>query len=640
MSEISQQPSIAQDLIDRALVQFGYDEFRPGQAEAVETLLHRGRLLLVAPTGGGKSLIYQLPATLLEGTTIVVSPLIALMHDQVRGLTERGVSATFLASTLDPEEMRSRMRRIADGAFQLVYVAPERLAFGGFRSLLRELKCPLIAIDEAHCISEWGHDFRPEYMQIGDVLSLVPNARVLACTATATPVVRDEILVRLGLDADTPQLLRGFARPNLILRAREVETAAQARRHVDKVLFEALGGPGRGEGAAIVYAPTRKRTEKEAERVRSLGFRADAYHAGLAPDVRKRVLSEFSSGALEVVVATNAFGMGIDRGDVRAVVHLAPPSSIESYYQEVGRAGRDGAPAFGLLIASHADYALRRRLLENSVDGRAPVPRVVEHKWQMFLELLRLVQGDECRHDTILRYFGDEAETLAGCGRCDICTASQPRANLELDAAELIVRQALSAVARVRGNFGMMAAVRLLRGESDPRFARSGLDQTRTFGLLSKHPKRFVLDLLRRCVTAGFVTFSGDEHPLVALTTEGVAVMRGDSRAEMAVPAEVAPEPLDEGARKNPAATPAFALDPDAERIFNALRVHRLSLAQEQSVPPYVVASDRSLRELAMLRPKRLDELLMAHGIGQGKVERYGEQWLEVIAEEVSLTSD
>src|SRR5262245_57287130 len=283
------------------LTRLGYREFRPGQREAIEILLGQGRLLLVAPTGGGKSLTYQLPATLWPGTSLVVSPLISLMHDQVEALTGRGVPATFLASTLEAGEMRRRMGRMAAGVYRLVYVAPERLTFPGFRAMLADLDCPLVAVDEAHCISEWGHDFRPEYMEIGALLAALPAARVLACTATATPVVRDEIVSRLGLPADTPQIVRGFARPNLSLRAVEVSGGREARSVIDAALTEALGGPGRARGTAIVYAPTRRRAEEEAQRLGGGGWRVRVYHAGLSAAERDRAQRDFSEGRAEIV---------------------------------------------------------------------------------------------------------------------------------------------------------------------------------------------------------------------------------------------------------------------------------------------------------------------------------------------------
>jgi ATP-dependent DNA helicase RecQ len=620
--------------LERGLRALGYTAFRAGQREAIETLLATGRALLVAPTGGGKSLIYQLPATLLPGTTLVLSPLVSLMHDQVQALAARGVSATFLAATLSSDEMRTRLARLRAGAFKLAYVAPERLAYPGFRGLLRELSVPLLAVDEAHCISEWGHDFRPDYLQIGALVEELRPPRVLACTATATPVVRDEILSRLGLAPDTPQIVRGFARPNLALRAREVRSARDRERQVDTLLAEALGGPGANRGTAIVYAPTRRASEEEAARLGAAGWRTAAYHAGMEGRARDGVQRAFTAGALEVVVATNAFGMGIDRGDVRAVVHLGPPGSIESYYQEVGRAGRDGADAIGLLLHSPSDLALRRRLLEG---GDKPVePAVLEHKWSLFLELLRWAEGGSCRHDAILRYFGDEAETLAGCGKCDVCRDLSGAGEADDDEeASLVVRKALSAAARVHQRYGLTAAVKLLAGLPDPRLQRAGLDRTPTFGVLQGRSEEWLTQLLRRCVTAGFLDVTAGDRPMLVLTRAGRAVMKGERPARLVLPREGGPPapaepraPRTFGKRPEPSPT----LSAEGEALFEALRRLRLDLARAESVPPYVVASDRTLRDLAAMRPQTLDDLQRAYGIGPAKAERYGARFLAVLA--------
>jgi ATP-dependent DNA helicase RecQ len=624
-----------QDLED-GLARLGYERFRPGQREAIETLLAANRLLLVAPTGGGKSLIYQLPATLLPGTTVVISPLIALMQDQTRALEQRGVAATFLSSTLDGAEMRRRMARAAAGDFKLLYVAPERLAFPGFRGLLGDLEIPLVAVDEAHCISQWGHDFRPEYLQIGELLDDVRPPRMLACTATATPVVRDEILARLGLGLDTPQLVRGFARPNLILRALEIAGPRERGEHVDRLLAEAIGRPGQVRGVVIAYSMTRVGAEQEALRLANRGWRTVAYHAGLEREERSRAQAAFSEGQVDVVAATVAFGMGIDRPDVRAVIHLSPPGSIEAYYQEVGRAGRDGRPAWGLLMVSPGDLALRRRLIEGAEGSTA---ETLEHKWNLFLELLRWVEGGSCRHDAILRYFGDEAETLAGCGSCDVCEMlAEGAADEDQEAVTLLVRKALSGVARVHGRFGMMAAVRLLRGAADERLTRAGLDQTSTFGVLREHVEEWLQRLLRRFVTAGWVEFSTGERPVVRLTEAGVAVMKGDRPARVLLPpahrVRVAAPRGQRGVREG-ASTPAgagYTLDNAEERVFEALRRHRLELARALAAPPYVIASDRTLRELASFRPRSLRELEGIYGIGPSKLDRFGKGFLEVIA--------
>ena len=627
--------------LDAGLRRLGHAHFRPGQREAIERLLDVGRLLLVAPTGGGKSLVYQLPATLLGGTTLVISPLISLMQDQVRALEERGVAATYLASTLDAAEMRRRLGQLGTGRLALAYVAPERLAYPGFRALLRGLVCPLIAVDEAHCISEWGHDFRPEYLELGPILAELAAPRVLACTATATPIVRDEILARLGLPVDTPQIVQGFARPNLALRALEVDGRRSRARHVDALLAEVLGRPGAARGSAILYAATRRETEAESARLQAAGWAAVAYHAGLEGSQRDTHQRAFAEGRVEVVVATNAFGMGIDRPDVRAVGHLTPPGSIEAYYQEVGRAGRDGNPAIGLLLTSPGDLGLRRRLLERTNDGEAPDAAVLEHKWGLFLELMRWVEGGSCRHDAILRYFGDEAATLDGCGRCDECLALQDPADVGAAETTLIVRKALSGVARVSGRFGIQLAVTLIRGEPDPRLERSGLAATPTFGNLREHASPWLLRLLRRCVTRGWATFSGGDRPVLVLTEDGRAVMRGERPARLRLPPlSAAPAKPAAPAARRPASDQALVDDPVARALFEALRGHRLALAREQGVPPYVIASDRSLRELAEVRPRTLDALRLAHGIGPHKVERYGAGLLAVVAGVLAAVPD
>ncbi|MCB9898492.1 MAG: ATP-dependent DNA helicase RecQ [Planctomycetes bacterium] len=647
--------------LDGGLRRLGYDAFRPGQREAVETLLSERRLLLVAPTGGGKSLIYQLPGSLLPGTTLVVSPLIALMNDQVSALTARGVAATFLASTLDAGEIRTRMAQIARGEYALVYVAPERLVHPGFRALLRDLDVPLIAVDEAHCISEWGHDFRPEYGAIGALLDEVSGARVLACTATATPVVRDEILEKLHLPAGTTQLVRGFARPNLALAVREAPSANDRRRAVDAALAMALETAVDPKGTAIIYSPTRRATEEEADRLVERGWRAGGYHAGMSADERERVQRGFIDGELTVVVATNAFGMGIDRADVRLVVHLAPPSSIESYYQEVGRAGRDGEPADGLLLMGPNDLALRRNLIERD-SGDVENDGIGKHKWNLFLELMRWAEGGSCRHDAILRYFGDEDETLAGCGRCDVCRAVDEGEG-DADETALVVRKALSGVARVHGRYGMQLAAKLLRGAPDDRLARSGLVAVSTYGVLRERDEDWIVRLLRRCVTAGWVDFRGGDRPVVVLTEEGKDVMSGKRPARLLLPSErVERASRDDGGRRGKrgrrSASSGFGgggggfgearasgggrrktsaadtelVDFEARERFEALRRHRLALAKAQSVPPYVVASDRTLRDMANRFPTSLHELEQVHGIGPSKAERYGQGFLDVLA--------
>jgi ATP-dependent DNA helicase RecQ len=626
--------------LDAALASLGHAAFRPGQREAIDTLLSAGRALLVAPTGGGKSLCYQVPALVLGGTTLVVSPLISLMQDQVAALRARGIPAAFLASTLDPGAIRDRLDGLARGAYRLLYLAPERLSSPDLRHRLSALRCPLLAVDEAHCISEWGHDFRPDYMQLGELIRELAPRHVLACTATATPVVRDEIVARLGLPSDTPQLVRGFARPNLALRAVEVAGERDRDSAADAAVAEALAAPGAGRGTAILYATTRRRAEEAGARLAAAGWRAVVYHAGLDAAARVRAQEAFSEGRAEVICATNAFGMGIDRPDVRAVVHHGPPGSIEAYYQEVGRAGRDGEPALGLLCWSQQDLPLRRRLLEMPTEGAAPDPEVVEHRWNLFLELIRWAEGGSCRHDAILRYFGDEAETLAGCGRCDVCTALGAGEDAGEDRTRL-ARVLLSGVARLRGRFGLKQAVRLLHGEAEERLERLGLTRVPTFGRLRDRPPEWIQRALSRCVTAGWVAFSADERPVVSLTGDGSAVMRGERPARWLPPPAAGPAPgaaagrsgASRGRSPAPAGGEGEELDGPGRELFEGLRAARLELAREQGVPAYVVAHDRTLRELARQRPRDEAGLRQVPGMGPQKAQRYGPAFLRVIAE-------
>jgi ATP-dependent DNA helicase RecQ len=620
-------------LVQTLRERFGLDDFRPWQREAIEALLEGPRhALVVAPTGGGKSLCYQLPATMLGGTSVVISPLIALMDDQVRALEARGIPATYLASTLDAGERRRREQQLRAGAYRLVYIAPERLRNEGVVHMLRELDPPLVAVDEAHCISHWGHDFRPDYLRLGEVLAALRPPRVLACTATATPLVRDEILEKLRLPSDrTAVVLRGFARPNLHLEVSEVDGMRDRRRLATQRLRAAMAG----EGGGIVYGGTRKECERFASELAGDGWRARPYHAGLEAEEREKVSELFASRALDVVVATNAFGMGIDRPDIRCVVHLQAPGSIEQYYQEVGRAGRDGQPAHGLLISGSSDFGLRRRLIEMGTpsDGSGR-DAFAERQWSLFLELMRYVEAGSCRHDFILRYFGDEHELLGGCGHCDVCARLEERSDSGPgEDAELLVRKALAGVARLRGRAGLKALASSLGGCDTPRLRELGLTQLTTHGILKDRSEAWILALLRRLMTAALVDVTPGQYPVPFLTAKGRATMKSEVPARVVLPdADVGRARLRGARSKSRAAEQAPDLPMDPE-LFERLREVRLSIARDAGVPAYVVCHDRSLREMAAYKPTNVDALGSIHGMGPARIDMYGDRFLSAIRE-------
>lgn len=615
---------------------FGLASFRSWQREAIEALLGEpGRVLVVAPTGGGKSLTYQLPAAVLDGLTLVVSPLVALMEDQVRSLAARGVRATFLASTVDLAERQTREAAMMRGEYELVYVAPERLANGAFIERVARCDVALVAIDEAHCIAQWGHDFRPEYLQIGALLERLAPPRILACTATATPEVRREIREQLGLGDRCHEVLRGFARPNLHLAARHVDGPKEARAALQAELTRALGDPRSPRGGAIVYAATRKATEQYAELLAGKGWNALAYHAGMPAERRTRAADRFASRSVDVVVATNAFGMGIDRADIRAVVHVQPPASIEAYYQEVGRAGRDGAEASGLLLCSAADIGLRRRLVTMGTDGEPADAALAARAWGLFRDLLRYLDARSCRHDFVLRYFGDEHELLGGCGHCDVCIELDGEAAVDEAVTEettLAVKKALSAVARADRRGGMQAIAEMLRGAETERVARFGFARLSTFGLFRERSQEWIVSLLRALLAAGWIDLTPNEHPVPFLTRAGAAVMKGDSPARIVLPAEPRARPGQRRSRRErtePAELPP--LDGDERELFDKLRARRAEIAKDRGLPAYVIAHDRTLVDLVHKRPQTREALLEVHGMGPSRVEQYGDRLLGVL---------
>lgn len=640
--------SASAQLDDVLRERFGLESFRPWQREAIESLLSKsGRVLVVAPTGGGKSLTYQLPAAVLDGLTLVVSPLVALMEDQVRSLVARGIRATFIASTVDLPERQSREAAMIRGEYELVYVAPERLANPIFIDRLAQCRLALVAVDEAHCIAQWGHDFRPEYLQIGSLLERLKPPRILACTATATPEVRREIRHRLNLGADCHEVLRGFARPNLHLEAKNIDGPREARLEVEHALRRSLGTtPQLPKGAAIIYAATRKVTEQWAEELSKKGWRAQAYHAGMSAEQRTKVADRFAFRKVDIVVATNAFGMGIDRSDIRAVIHVQPPSSIEAYYQEVGRAGRDGDEALGLLLCSNADIGLRRRLVTSGSGGEPLDSSLAARAWGLFRDLLRYIDARSCRHDFVLRYFGDEQETLGGCGHCDVCLALDGEVASVDDATSasvseettLAVKKGLSAVARASRRGGMQAIAEMLHGTTNAKTEKFGFTRLSTFGLFKDHSHEWIVALLRSMLAAGWIDLTPTEHPVPFLTKSGVAVMKGEAPARIVLPAEsTSPSSRRRSSSKEKAPLPV--LDAEGQALFERLRARRAEIGKANGLPAYVIAHDRTLADMALKKPTSRDALLHVHGMGPARIDQYGDRFLEVLTEHAARAS-
>ena len=617
----------------RALLRdvFGFAAYRPHQEEIVDHLVAGGDTFVLMPTGGGKSLCYQLPAMVRAGTGIVVSPLISLMKDQVDALRAAGVGAAAYNSSLEPDEARSVLRALHAGDLDLLYVAPETLMTEGFLERVRGLEpgVALFAIDEAHCVSQWGHDFRPEYVQLGQLRGLFPGVPIMACTATADPETRDDVRARLGL-SDAAVYVTGFDRPNIRY------TVVDKREPLHQLTQFLAGHTGE---SGIVYCLSRKRTEEVAGKLRAHGVDAAAYHAGLARDERRRVQDAFARDEVAVVVATVAFGMGIDKSDVRFVVHYDLPKTVESYYQETGRSGRDGLPAEALLLFGLGDAAIVRSLVEgggrtaNGGDEYERDPERVRIELHKLASMVGYADGLSCRREALLGYFGEPY--AAPCGNCDICL-DPPET---FDATEQ-AQMALSCVYRLweHGGFGYGVGyvIDVLRGSENEKILARGHDSLSTYGIGAEFSRDHWQSLIRQLIHRGYLAQDIARYSALRLTEASRPLLHGEETVIMATPRVRVPTKKQRlrAARSGRAAELAGL--PVDEALYEELRALRKRLADAQNVPAYVVFSDATLAEMAARRPATSAELLDVNGVGQTKLERYGDAFLAVIAERAS----
>ncbi len=579
---------------------FGFDGFRPMQSDIVEAVAAGDDVLAILPTGGGKSLCFQLPALLRPGLTVVVSPLIALMRDQVRALTESGVAAAALTSANTAEENDAVFDAIAAGTLKLLYMAPERLASSGTDRLLAGANVSLLAVDEAHCVSQWGHDFRPDYLRIG-ALRRALDVPLAAFTATADSETRAEIVSRLFGGGSPHIFLGGFDRPNLHLA---FEPKNSPRRQVLAFAASRKGLSG------IVYCGTRAKTETLAAALREAGHEALAYHGGMEPEPRREVERRFQAEDGLIVVATVAFGMGIDKPDIRWVIHADLPKSIEAYYQEIGRAGRDGAPAETLTLFGADDIRFRRMQIDESL---APHERRNADHGRLNA-LLGLAEAQVCRRETLLGYFG---ETRAKCGACDLCL-SPPET---FDGTE-VVRKALSAILRTGENFGAGHLIDILVGNDTDKVRARGHDALPTFGVGRDVDRRRWSAIFRQMMGHDLVRPDPERHRALRMTEAARPILRGEASITLR-------KDTIESAPRRPAAK-ALVSDEDAP-LLSALKARRRALAEKARVPAYVIFNDRTLIEMAETRPATLDDMARVGGVGAKKLERYGSSFLEVI---------
>jgi ATP-dependent DNA helicase RecQ len=571
---------------------FGYSSFKAGQAKVIGALLEGSDTLAIMPTGAGKSVCYQLPSLIYPGVTLVVSPLIALMKDQVDGMSASGVPATFINSSLPGAEVSRRLKQAGQGEFKLVYVAPERLEMPDFQEMARSVEISLVAVDEAHCISQWGHDFRPSYRKIAGFIQSLPQRPVLgAFTATATREIRGDIVKFLDL-REPHVFVSGFDRENLYF---------EVIRGVNKKDFVLDYVRSNREQPGIIYAATRREVDSVYELLRGRGYLCGRYHAGMRAKEREASQEAFIHDQVTVMVATNAFGMGIDKSNVRYVLHYNMPKNIEAYYQEAGRAGRDGEPGECILLFGVQDILLQKYLINETVYA----PNRKANEYQKLQQMIDYCYTTNCLRRYILEYFGEQ-EIPAECNRCGNCSGDSELVDITVEA-----QMVLSCVVRVKERYGAGMIADILKGSKNKRLLRLGFNRLSTYGLMNSYTIPQIKELINLLVAEGYLALAGGEYPVVKLGPKGVRLLKEGGVVW-------------QRRRKKKKVPPSDAL-------FEKMRLLRKEIAAREGIPPYIIFSDSTLRELTEKLPQDREAMLQVKGVGQVKMERFGEDFLQLI---------
>lgn len=592
---------------------FGFTSFRIGQEGLIDNILNGRDTLGIMPTGAGKSLCFQLPALMFDGITLVISPLISLMKDQVGSLIQSGISAAYINSSLNHSQYIKALQNAKDGKYKIIYVAPERLTAEEFIDFAQNAKISMVTVDEAHCVSQWGQDFRPSYLRIPQFISGLPDRPVMsAFTATATPQVREDIIDKLNLK-EPYVLTTGFDRENLFFCVQKPKDKfAALKEYIERNKTK----------CGIVYCSTRKTVDEVCRNLIKSGFAAVPYHAGLSEEDRRDNQDSFIYDKSNIMVATNAFGMGIDKSNISYIIHYNMPKNIESYYQEAGRAGRDGEPAECLLFYGGQDVVINQLLIDNSNGNEDLDKETIEALKEKDRELLKIMtfycHTNDCLREYILDYFGEKTSNY--CGNCSNCNTNFEEEDVTIEAQKI-----MSCIKRVNQRFGVKMIVDILRGSKNQRIIKSNLNNISTYGIMSNVSKSKIRDIINFLVLQGYLKITNSEYPVVQLTQKASEALFGDCKINMKVQKHYKDEDKLTKAKSKKLNTSIN------EELFERLRLLRSKIAKEQQVPAYIVFADAALRDMCVKMPKNNDEFLQVNGVGQVKLERYGKAFLEEI---------